>query len=1013
MSLPRTDLSRSRDNSGEDCARQKFIVWAAVKRNRSVRMAASDRLRCPLVRCGEQFHDHESMLRHLTKCQYLSTGEYLCFECMKVEKFNDEKCKSCLAHPTKRRRIINMAKHFFSNIGNKSRQVSSNGPSEGELAIPPPSYDSLVVDAHQLYEEQEQQRQQHQQQQEEGDDVEMHEPPQQLQIELNGTELLELDSTPLLPTAQLDSINYDSQSTSTPTSSNTITLHTQPKSMLVPPVGINVQDRSSSRHDDATSISSAETSASGCRRPSLALDTSHLDRYRSAPRNTYLSPSSSLRSTRSSQGVSPITPWSAISKSSSAWTSGTNDTAMTSPITPLGPNNYPVPLAAESRSFGEKEDNQCPSDPCGYSFGNMPELPGDNPLSMAFSHGLYDPLLFSFNPKDNYSWMSSVDTEISLGTSVNMMFTDTGSKPEDIPSEFRGSPDSRFDTRSHVVYVWDTLQEHISSSREKLVHFQGNSLVERLQTESARSIALTGLASLKKILSGNDPTDPFDYLCFIHVMYAFSLIVHEDDRITWCNIFYNQALAYRSFFDPPVYPDFYSQVVAAIWQPAPEHQSQSQPMASLGRSSSLKGKETAYRMNAGTAIGSDPLVTTAQNFLDTLETSVIKIGSQGPEEVTASELWMTHRQEKQPDSSRNNPFTITGNYIIRVLGEEFQGVRDLQSSLRVIDQRLQTGSISTVRRLELELIQAGKGTLMSPIPFDKFIPRVKELCDPFYVQQGFHSRTNYQVLGVSLIEALVQNIAPESQPLLNLELDPFEYLWPDLSVDPGNMGSGFPISVDSGSSIQQHQHQHQHQHQQHSINPLGNHSNFNPVVGPIIRDQATPTTQASDPQYSKQTIVTTPLRPEATGESLAVPVVSSPDSTQEIVAAISKSPGLVSSTTHPSISEGFGSNICGEKSKGSSLVAGTGQKVEASDCCEICGYRPKGDPQWFKGSMAKHKKLQHSTGPPTIYKCPFPGCNSQYKNRQDNLRQHQIEKNHFVGDEAERRPHKRKKISQD
>lgn len=89
-----------------------------------------------------------------------------------------------------------------------------------------------------------------------------------------------------------------------------------------------------------------------------------------------------------------------------------------------------------------------------------------------------------------------------------------------------------------------------------------------------------------------------------------------------------------------------------------------------------------------------------------------------------------------------------------------------------------------------------------------------------------------------------------------------------------------------------------------------------------------------------------------------------------------------------------------------------GQKVEANSCCEICGYRPKGDPQWFKGSMAKHKKLQHSTAPPKIYKCPYPGCSSQYKNRPDNLRQHQIEKNHWVGGEegTQRRPSKRKKL---
>lgn len=94
-----------------------------------------------------------------------------------------------------------------------------------------------------------------------------------------------------------------------------------------------------------------------------------------------------------------------------------------------------------------------------------------------------------------------------------------------------------------------------------------------------------------------------------------------------------------------------------------------------------------------------------------------------------------------------------------------------------------------------------------------------------------------------------------------------------------------------------------------------------------------------------------------------------------------------------------------------SYQSGTGQKAEAQayDRCEICGYRPKGDPQWFKGSMAKHKKLQHSTAPPKIYRCPYPGCTSQYKNRPDNLKQHQQDKGHFVGEESGRRPSKRKK----
>lgn len=94
-------------------------------------------------------------------------------------------------------------------------------------------------------------------------------------------------------------------------------------------------------------------------------------------------------------------------------------------------------------------------------------------------------------------------------------------------------------------------------------------------------------------------------------------------------------------------------------------------------------------------------------------------------------------------------------------------------------------------------------------------------------------------------------------------------------------------------------------------------------------------------------------------------------------------------------------------------AAQSSTKMEASNsCCELCGYRPEGDPRWFPGSMAKHKKLQHGTSPPRIYQCPYPGCSSKYTNRPDNLRQHQLKKGHFVdGEEPEQPRTKRKKMS--
>ena len=85
-------------------------------------------------------------------------------------------------------------------------------------------------------------------------------------------------------------------------------------------------------------------------------------------------------------------------------------------------------------------------------------------------------------------------------------------------------------------------------------------------------------------------------------------------------------------------------------------------------------------------------------------------------------------------------------------------------------------------------------------------------------------------------------------------------------------------------------------------------------------------------------------------------------------------------------------------------------KVESDLYCEICGYQPEGDPRWFSGSMARHRKKQHKEAN-SIFSCPYPGCRSKFTNREDNLHQHQKRKGHFVDGEnsSQRRPSKRNK----
>ncbi|KAI2620094.1 hypothetical protein GGR54DRAFT_630594 [Hypoxylon sp. NC1633] len=968
----------TREVPGENCALHRFVVWAAVKRNKSVRMAPSERLSCPLVLCGERFDDHETMLRHLTKCQHLKTGEYLCYDCMKIERFNDRKCRCCLGQPTKRRRILNMAKNFFSNIGNRPRKGAPQPDFRDDGSMPPPSYDSLVIDLEER-EQRQREQQQHQQQQHERQQQEQRPQPQpqpQPRLELNSREIHELDSRQMMPTAELDPINYDTQIADIPMASD--------RHNAIPgDIACSQLDVPSNRGAPLTQRLVKDTSmppptlspsTPGGVRPSLALDT-HVDRYRNVPQRKHLSPSSSLRSTRSSQNISPITPWSADSVVSRAWTMNSSiDTTMTSPITPCSPSDAPPVLQPEEILATAKAATTCPDDDCNYTIHNVSELPGDDLLSIP--RGLSDPLLFSFDLEDNYSWIPSVNTEISLGTSVNMMFADPSSKPTSMPSGFLDPSDRGPDTKTLVRDAWDALQEHVSSSLSKLSHIEGNSLVQRLRTQSPKAVALSGLSSLRNVLQGGDVADPFDYICFVHLIYAFSLVIHEDELEARCNMLYQQAFAHRRFIDPAYFED-YTQIVTTIWQPTSNEQSLTQTRGIyLSGSANRKGKDREYHADPGATAGLDPLMVVGQNFLDDLENSVVSSGPQNPIEILTSELWSTHVMEYHPEPVHGSAFQVTADFIVNVLISKFQYPQSISPKLREIGQKVHAGYITTVRKLELAILQAGKNTLESSVLFDEFIPQVRRLCDQIYSEPGFHSRARYQTLGACLVENLIQTLASEPQntndesiAFLPDQYNDFLDHLHETFEDPGGLGDEFIANLGTGVP-QQNQPE------------LGSAQTFEPPAEPI-------TLQAD-------------IRSASVQRSTTASHVGTPD--EPFVA----SPSIPRSTAVPTPPKAP-TPVQAEASP--KPTSSTGQKLEANDACEICGYRPKGDPQWFKGSMAKHKKMQHSAGPPTIYKCPYPGCTSQYKNRQDNLRQHQIEKNHFVGDEADRRPTKRKKTS--
>jgi len=242
--------------------------------------------------------------------------------------------------------------------------------------------------------------------------------------------------------------------------------------------------------------------------------------------------------------------------------------------------------------------------------------------------------------------------------------------------------------------------------------------------------------------------------------------------------------------------------------------------------------------------------------------------------------------------------------------------------------------------------------------FDEFVPYVRQQCDPLYEQHipGSTPRAAYYGFGINLIEQVLHPFAPDgSQTDHQMEDNTsLEKLFEGFSTSYHDSSFDHLLTSDMGLD-----------------DPMGGIPTISPSNLGEMQQQS--------------------------GMS-----VGSADEAMGYMAALSPLPGASSSQAGMSRSPS-------EHRGSASATEASGSKVEANDCCDICGYRPKGDPQWFKGSMAKHKKLQHANTPPKIYKCPFPGCTSQYKNRPDNLRQHQLDKGHFVEEEGQRRP-KRKKV---
>ncbi|KAK2592428.1 hypothetical protein QQS21_009880 [Conoideocrella luteorostrata] len=908
----------TRETLNDDCALHRFIVWAAVKRNDCIKMTPEERRECPLLRCRKRFPNHELMLQHLYSCEHLESGEYWCYDCERAEKLHDEiKCRRCLGHPSKRKRLMSMAKSVFSSLG---RPKSANLPViEMDMEDDPPSYSSLL----QTNENQ--------------------------QFELQSNEIHEIDSGEVLLASipEHAEVSRSSSTSTNYTGSISIRSRQAPVDTRAPfdeslinwepsPQISTISPAQLERHD-------AENNDA---KPSLHIDTAMLDffRSRSTHRSKTLAPSNSVRSTTSTTStnstsstasctISPMSAWSGAWRNPQIFNS-----TLTSPADDVPKPEDALPSAQTLPVHPEIDDTDMDFahfwDGSG-SLDGLIELPADVPMCV----GPVD-LNTSVVPHSAGDFtLYNAETPLQ-----NSLTAATRALPKLVEDPTYGS--LRPSAHTIIQSAQDTLELHIAESMAKLdglVRDGKTPLAMNFHSMLPGSIAAVGLEALSDILQGKHLTSSLKLLCYVHVIYSFSLVVHEQSEAQWWTELFTQSLAYSSWL-PNEDRLAYIQVVDFLWKPGDMTdevfmdllQRNLAPLSS--QSSSWKGKAPAQFIDTDR----DLLIFIAEYFLDELEFAALQDTTRP--EIQASSLCIQHLKDVNLAMSPNSPFTFAAKYLILLLERKYQAAPGYLRSLSDLTTKIDSNHVSTVRRLELELMQRGKMQLPTDSNLDAYVEQIRAEINSLITNGCLvvPPRLLYQRLGIELTASVMQG----------------RRINPSYSDNLSSIAPGHATVVKEGKP----------------------------------NDTADGFTFAGWPGLDITNMLTPP-----------VPEVPTPSSQQQQQSLCP--PAAASTSRHPSV------DIEKPSSPGRVHAESmSNDKVEGDMCCDICGYRPKGDPKWFHGSMAKHKKLQHSINPPKVYACPFPGCNSRYQKRADNLRQHQIEKGHFVNrQDGSARSRKRKK----
>lgn len=470
--------------------------------------------------------------------------------------------------------MLSVAKTFFDTLGNKTRKLPDLTPDIEESMLAPPSYhesEFLNLDL-----------------------------PEKPELP-STTEILEIDSTEVTA-SDAPAPAIDPQELILP-ELDCLPMHSSMQWQPTPFIP-NMSYDFSIAAPAYESLSAVRPTAQS----SSPIPNQGQNGLRSAPpsaRSKNLSPSSSVRSTTSTtSNVSAISTSSSLwSAPSTAW-SGMETNFTSPPIDLLNTLDY-----APGDLFDDALED-CSSGPLEM----ISELPADIPELHELSSGEFgmQGSLFDFNAD-----LRPAGTSYPADFAVEK---EEHKEPTIQAPQAESRPVLQSDTRTLAGAAWDALSEHILSSHAKIKRVQ-NPLANQLGMLSPQTVAQKGFTCLRGILEGRPLTSPLDTLSLVHILYSFSLVAYGDDATrSRSNQLFAQSLLYSAWFTSEDRIQF-REVTKAIWQPSDLTDVQLDQLItnqspSLRQTFSNKGKDRATIAGDGTVTSVDPLISTAQTFLD-------------------------------------------------------------------------------------------------------------------------------------------------------------------------------------------------------------------------------------------------------------------------------------------------------------------------------------------------------------------------------------------------------------